>query len=684
MKEFSIKKIFLIINLVNAILILSLGLTTYFMFNTQNKLKEKLKVKHVSYEIGVEIETLLKSLDELAVNFIVSLNPEYERNYFNLLDIIYGKKARNDGKIMPLEYIINNSGFTKEEEEKLSISINMLSQLSKIQTKAIHAAKGYTDDGLYNYTIQSSENQQYALSLLVKKEYQIQKEKMLHPVKEFQALIKNRIDKDIKNDEKTLSLNIILMKILSLLILSLLFLLWVVFKQKLINPINQLNEKAHKIAQGNLNIETNHQKNDEIGKLEAAFNLIIKSLTDKEKFVQEIEKGNLEKKFTPISKKDNMGKALLKMRDSLQNAKKEEQKRKAQDHQQNWTNEGIARLNEILRLNTDNFYHLSYSIIAEIVKYLDANQGGLFLINEKDLSDPYIEMVACFAFNRKRKKQKRLEINEGLIGRCIDEAELIYLKQIPENYLEITSGLGDKPPSFLIIVPLKLNEKVFGAIEIASFFDFKEYQIQFIKKISESIASTLNTAKINSQTQHLLQTAKENQEQLSAQEEEMRQNFEELQATQEALDQKDKDNKIVIQNLQKEKEELKGKLNKITKKLNQTQRLQNLLNETINNNYLSIKLTTNGTIIGVNKNFEDLFNQPENKFTNKNYFDIMPLPENLNINALTERLQSDITQSFIQEITIENDNYKIKNVFFPVLTDDNQLKEIWVIAHITQ
>ncbi len=211
-----------------------------------------------------------------------------------------------------------------------------------------------------------------------------------------------------------------------------------------------------------------------------------------------------------------------------------------EDYKRNWATTGLAQIGEILRNSSSSTTELFDNILKFVVKYTNSNQGGLFLFNDDNESDTFLELVSCYAFERKKFIQKRIDAGQGLVGQCFLEGQRIYLAKVPEQYVSITSGLGGSNPNAVLLVPLRVNEKIFGVLELATFKRYEEYEIQLVEKLSESIASTISSVQANESTRMLLEKTQQQAEEMRSQEEEMRQNMEELEATQEEMRRKEK------------------------------------------------------------------------------------------------------------------------------------------------
>jgi GAF domain-containing protein len=296
---------------------------------------------------------------------------------------------------------------------------------------------------------------------------------------------------------------------------------------------------------------------DEIGQMAKALNMLVKGLTNIFNFSVDIGKGNFNSHFDPLSEEDVLGHSLLDMRNELKKAADEESRRKEEDEHRNWAAQGVAKFSDILRKNTDELNELSYNIISNLVKYTNSNQGGIYVVNDNDKDNFFIEMKASYAYDRRKFITKRIEIGEGLVGRCYQEKEKIYLTEIPNDYMKITSGLGEDNPRALLIVPLIYNDVIYGLIEIASFDQYPQHVIEFIERIGESIAATISSSKSQIQTAILLEQSQQQAEEMSSQEEEMRQNMEELRATQEQSARREEE-------LSREVNELRKRIKEIT------------------------------------------------------------------------------------------------------------------------
>ncbi|MDP4267012.1 MAG: PAS domain-containing protein [Bacteroidota bacterium] len=330
--------------------------------------------------------------------------------------------------------------------------------------------------------------------------------------------------------------------------------------KKITKPIVKTTEALKKVAVGIIDEKekVDFMTDDELQEMGTALNLLVDGLKEKADFARKIGIGNLTSEFNIIGEKDVLGNSLLEMRKSLLEAAESEKIRKSEDEKRNWATNGLAQIGEILRKTEEDDDKFYFNIISFIVKYLECNQGGLFIINDENYNDTYLELVAMYAFDKKKYLTKRIEIGEGLTGTCVLERDTIYVTEIPEDYIEITSGLGKSNPRSILIVPLKLNDSIHGVVELASFKEIEKFQIEFVEKVAESIASAISTVKINKRTKVLLEQSQKQTEQLRSQEEEMRQNLEELKATQEESHRKALDMERLLREAAENENQLKS------------------------------------------------------------------------------------------------------------------------------
>lgn len=204
-----------------------------------------------------------------------------------------------------------------------------------------------------------------------------------------------------------------------------------------------------------------------------------------------------------------------------------------EDIKRNWKNTGINQLNEILKVNK-HIEELGPEIITMLVNYTKSNQGMLFIINEENKEDPFMEMKGCYAYEKRKYLTGRIfRKGEGLLGAAWIEKNRIFLTDVPGNYINITSGLGEATPKSILIVPVIADDKVVALIEIASFNIFESHEISFLEAAAERLAHNLSSIKANQNTQSLLMEFSQEIEALKVYEEELKQNLEALKAERE-------------------------------------------------------------------------------------------------------------------------------------------------------
>jgi len=266
--------------------------------------------------------------------------------------------------------------------------------------------------------------------------------------------------------------------------------------------------------------ETIQQLEEQINKKDNVINM-------NARFAKKIGEGDFSANDGEIDDNDILGHSLKKMRENLAMTNEKEK-------ELNWIAKGKDNISNILRLQND-LESLSYLTLVELIKYIDVIQGAFYIYNETDNT---LENTATYAYNRRKYLDTKFQIGEGLVGQCAYEMDVIFRREIPEDFVTITSGiLGDQKPTSLLLVPLITDEKLQGVLEFASLKDdINELKIRFIKELSDIIARTIFNLKVNTRTEKLLKDAQEMTEELQNNEETLRQNAEEMRATHEELE----------------------------------------------------------------------------------------------------------------------------------------------------
>lgn len=240
-----------------------------------------------------------------------------------------------------------------------------------------------------------------------------------------------------------------------------------------------------------------------------------------------------ENSVSKILEEANQRNEHLKASEEELNSKIEELAAKQELEERNkWISDGLAKFSALFREHEEDLDQLAKSTLSELVTYLKAEQGMLFILNQ-DANNPQLEPKAAWKPTDRDAMKHFICKGEGMVGQCWMDGEEIYLNNIPKKYIGQQADLNDSSTASVLIAPIKVNDQVQGVVELAVLRELSAHERELVQKLSEVLGITITSVKNHQNTSKLLQDAEEMSEQLLAQEEEMRQTAEDIQASHE-------------------------------------------------------------------------------------------------------------------------------------------------------
>ncbi|MCP5005307.1 MAG: response regulator [Planctomycetes bacterium] len=265
-------------------------------------------------------------------------------------------------------------------------------------------------------------------------------------------------------------------------------------------PITKLTMATELMADGDLTVKAEVEKRDEIGNLANTFN-------------------------------DMVSKLLM--------AKEGNERR-------NRTQTGQTLLNEKMRGEKD-VGTLGNNIISYLTEFFNAQIGALYIMNSKN----HLKMIGSYAYEKRKDLSNDFLPGEGIVGQAALEKRHLLITNCPEDYVTIHSSLGKSAPNSILVYPLQMDNEVKGVIELGSFSEFSESDLDFLAQVQEGVAIALNSVSTLEQLSTLLETTQQQSENIKAGDEELRAYNEELETQAKAL-------RLSEENLQTRQAELRA------------------------------------------------------------------------------------------------------------------------------
>ena len=307
--------------------------------------------------------------------------------------------------------------------------------------------------------------------------------------------------------------------------------------------LNELRLAAEKISLGETNVQLDVASDDAIGSLAKSIKVIEINSNQLAKAAESIGHGNFDVAVIARSEKDILANAVIRMKEDLQKFSKE-------SSEKIWVQTGLAAVHGSVR-GEKTLTHLSGDILNCLVSYVGA-QVGVMYISDNEI----LHLASSFALSSGYKAPKTLTFGETLIGEAARQKKTLYLDEIPEDYLKISSGSGEALPRHIIVLPLVHNEITEGVIEIGSFTPFTDAMQTLVEQAAQNVAIAVHTSKNRSKMQELLEETQAQAEELQAQHSELESLNTELEAQAQKLQASDEELRVQQEELLQTNEEL--------------------------------------------------------------------------------------------------------------------------------
>ncbi len=198
------------------------------------------------------------------------------------------------------------------------------------------------------------------------------------------------------------------------------------------------------------------------------------------------------------------------------------------NQQQDWLKTNLATIGGMMQGHRD-LAVVAELIMDELAPLVNAQHGTFFLAESGPEGETRLRLIAGYGLRAAIDSPIQYRIGQALIGQVARSKRSIVVRDVPEGYIRISSGLGEAPPANIAVLPIRFEDQVLGIVELASFSAFTEVQTAFLEQLTETLGVNVNTIIANARTDALLEQSQRLTAELQTRSEELQSQQEELQ-----------------------------------------------------------------------------------------------------------------------------------------------------------
>jgi signal transduction histidine kinase/CheY-like chemotaxis protein len=307
--------------------------------------------------------------------------------------------------------------------------------------------------------------------------------------------------------------------------------------------LRDLNRAAQKISTGAIGVGIKVESDDVIGSLAESMIRMDENNKALALAADAIGSGNFDVEVKSRGSEDILGNAVVKMKQDLQQFHRENEEKL-------WAHAGIEKVNEAVR-GEKELGVLGADVLNALASYINCSVGLLYV-----RSGTALRYTAGYAAANDGSIPLQVEIGETLVGQAAQKGEPMLLKNVPGNFLRVSSGSLEGSPVNILLLPLVHNGLLEGVVELGSFEEFRSETVAYATQAAPAIAIAIQGAKSRSRLQELLEQTQAQSEELQAQHGELENINAELEAQAEKLQASEEELKVQQEELLQTNQEL--------------------------------------------------------------------------------------------------------------------------------
>jgi len=327
-------------------------------------------------------------------------------------------------------------------------------------------------------------------------------------VKDFETEMKTTLDDTVAALKKIMLWGILL-AILGLIVISVIVLRVIL---KITSRLKNVSSLMLRVANGSETLDTKikDKSKDEIGDVSRSFNSMVESL-----------KGRIH-----------------------------------QEKEQLWLKTNVTEITKNLN-GLNDLESLSKTYLSMIAPLLEVCHAVFYIKDENDIGEkPVYKLLASYAFIERKHPDNKFGLGEGLVGQAALEKTPILLTNVPPDYVQAVSGLGEAAPLNVFVLPVRYKDQVNAVVEIASFQQFTAIQKALLEDTMDNLGIILENIRANIQLSNMYSASQAQLEEIQAQSEELQTQQEELRRANALLEKQTEEIRHSEEELQAQHEEL--------------------------------------------------------------------------------------------------------------------------------